>query len=153
VELTKMCRAILAAVAGLMLVAGVSVAADKPDPDLHLSGTLDIDQTRVSFLVSGNGGGGTLHYKGKSYPFAIGGLGIGGIGVTKLSATGKVYNMTDKSKFTGVYSELRTGYAAGEKGHGKLWLKNTDGVVIELKGKNEGVGLTLGADAVHISYK
>lgn len=140
------------AAAGLLALAGPATAT-APPPVLHLSGTVDIDQTRVSFVVSGNGGGGTLHYRGKDYPFAIGGLGLGGIGVTKLVATGNVYNLTDPAKFTGMYGEARTGYAIGDKGKGKLWLKNSDGVVLELKGKGQGVGLSLGADAVHISYK
>jgi hypothetical protein len=122
-------------------------------PPLHLSGTVNIDQTRVSFLISGNGGGGTLHYRGQSYPVAIGGLGVGGIGVSKLVASGNVYNLTDPSKFTGMYGEVRTGYAAGDNANGKLWLKNGDGVVLELRGKGEGVALSLGADAVRISYK
>ena len=147
-------HAVLSCAAVCLALANASLASDTaPPPVLHLSGTLDIDQTRVSFVVSGNGGGGTLHYRGKNYPFAIGGLGIGGIGVTKLVATGNVYNLTDPEKFTGMYAEARTGYAIGDQGKGKLWLKNGDGVVLELKGKGKGVGLSLGADAVHISYK
>jgi hypothetical protein len=137
----------------LGLTSASLASSTAPPPVLHLSGTLDINQTRVSFVLSGNGGGGTLHYRGQDYPFSIGGLGVGGIGVTKLVATGNVYNLTDPKKFTGMYGEARTGYALGDKGKGKLWLKNNDGVVLELKGKGEGVGLSLGADAVHISYK
>jgi hypothetical protein len=52
-----------------------------------------------------------------------------------------------------MYGEVRTGYAAGDNANGKLWLKNGDGVVLELRGKGEGVALNLGADAVRISYK
>jgi hypothetical protein len=122
-------------------------------PPLHLSGTVDINQTRVAFLVSANGGGGTLHFRGNDYPFSIGGLGVGGIGVSKLKAAGHVYNLRDRAKFAGVYSELRTGYALGGKGHGKLWLKNGAGVVLELEGKGEGIALSLGADAVSISFR
>jgi hypothetical protein len=127
--------------------------AEGTDSHLRLSGTLDIDQTRVAFLVSGNGGGGTLHFAGHDYPFSIGGLGIGGIGVSKIEATGQVYNMTATTQFTGMYSELRTGYALGDKGSGKLWLKNGDGVIIKLQAKAKGIALALGADAVHIAFK
>ncbi len=62
----------------------------------------------------------------RTTPFSIGGLGVGGIGVSKLIATGRVYNLTDTSKFTGAYGEMRTGYALGDNGSGKLWLKNGD---------------------------
>jgi hypothetical protein len=123
------------------------------DSDLRLTGTLNIDQKRVSFMVSGNSGGGTLHYNGKNYPFSLGGLGVGGIGVTRLRASGNVYNLNSLGQFPGVYGAARTGHAAGDNGKGKLWLKNGDGVVLELRGITEGVGLTMGADAVHISFK
>jgi hypothetical protein len=133
-------------------VAMPRVLADSSS-NLHLSGTLDIEQTRVAFLVSGSGGGGTLHYAGRNYPFTIGGLGVGGIGVTKLEAVGQVYNMKGVSEFSGMYSAVRTGYALADKGNGKLWLQNSNGVVIKLQGKSEGVGLSLGADAVRIALK
>ena len=139
-------------VAMLGVAMPIALAADDSPPPLHFAGTVDIDQTRVSFIVSGNGGGGTLHYAGKSYPFSIGGLGVGGIGISKLVATGQVYNMSDTSKFSGVYSELRTGYALGDKGSGKLWLKNGDGVILKLQGKGKGIRLSLGADAVRIAF-
>lgn len=144
-------KPLLRGVALCILVAG-GASADT-DPPRHLSGTVDIDQTRVSFLVSGNGGGGVLHYRGKDYPFSIGGLGIGGIGVAKVTARGNVYNLENIERFGGLYSEMRTGYALADKGDGKLWLKNDAGVVINLVGKNKGIGLTLGADAVTISLK
>ena len=56
---------VVAAVAALFATPGLA------DTERVLSGTVDIDQTRVAFLVSGNGGGGTLHFKGKDYPFTI----------------------------------------------------------------------------------
>jgi len=82
-----------------------------------------------------------------------GGLGIGGIGVTKLTARGEVYNLPSAARFQGMYSQFRTGMALGDTGNGKLWLKNGDGVVLKLRGDGKGIGLTMGADAVHISFK
>jgi hypothetical protein len=40
--------------------------------------------------------------------------------------------------------------AIGEASTGKLWLKNSHGVVIELKADREGLALSLGGDAVYI---
>jgi hypothetical protein len=136
----------------LLLAAALPAAADTNTEKMVWSGTMDIDQTRVSFIGSANGGGGTLHFRGKDYPFSTGGLGIGGIGVTRLKATGTVYNLNDPAKFPGTYGELRTGITVG-KGSGQLWLRNADGVILELKGEGEGAGLNLGADAVQISFK
>ena len=59
-------------------------------------------QTRVSFLVSGNGGGGTLHFQGRDYPFSVGGLGLGGIGVSKLTASGQVYSRSRSARIRGL---------------------------------------------------
>jgi hypothetical protein len=144
-------QTILARAALATLLAAAPAAA--ADSTLVRAGTVDIYQTRVAFLVSANGGGGVLHYRGHNYPFSIGGLGIGGIGVSKLEAIGTVYNMTAREQFSGAYSLVRTGYALGDSGSGKLWLKNGDGVVLELRGKSKGVGLSLGADVVNISFK
>jgi len=139
------------AVAALTAIAALAIAnADEP---LRQAGTLTISQTRVAFLVSGHAGGGTLHFHGRDYPFAIGGLGIGGIGITRLEATGTVYNMNDRAEFPGMYSQFRTGITVGDQGNGRLWLKNSNGVVLKLQGASKGIGLSLGADAVSINFK
>jgi len=141
-------------IASLVLAATASCAGiARADDQLKQSGTVSISQTRVAFIFSGNAGGGTLYYKGGSYPFSIGGLGIGGIGVTKLEATGTVYNMSDRAQFAGAYSQLRSGITVGDQGNGRLWLKNGQGVVLKLHGASKGIGLSLGADAVTIQFK
>jgi hypothetical protein len=132
---------------------GTAYAIAHADDQLRRSGTVSISQTRVSFLVSGNAGGGTLHFRGRDYPFTIGGLGVGGIGVTKLEAVGTVYNMSDRAQFPGVYSQLRRGITVGDQGNGALSLKNSSGVVLKLRGTSKGIGLSLGADAVTIQFK
>lgn len=129
-------------------------AGSAAKPELTPSGTIEIEQTQVALLVSGSGGGGTLHFKGNTYPFSIGGLGLGGIGVSKIQATGTVYNMTDVSQFAGAYGQLRTGYALGDKGKGRLWLEKTNGnVVIHLNSTRQGLALSLGGDVVNIKLK
>lgn len=143
-----MSRVILAACA-LAFAVVLSVPTASAD-DRKPSATVSIKQTQVAFLLSGTLGGGTLYYKGKSYSFSIGGLGVGGIGVSSLEATGKVYEMKSLSDFAGLYGQARTGWAAGEKGEGKMWLQNEAGVVIELKAKRDGVMLAMGADGVLI---
>ena len=139
------------AIAALTAIAALAIAhADEP---LRQTGTLTISQTRVAFLVSGNAGGGTLHFHGRDYPFAIAGLGIGGIGITKLEATGTVYNLNDRAEFPGMYSQLRRGITVEDQGNGRLRLKNSNGVVLKLQGASKGIGLSLGADAVSINFK
>jgi hypothetical protein len=121
--------------------------------ELKKSGTVRIEQTQVAFIASGNLGGGTLNFGGKTYKFSIGGLGIGGIGYSKITATGEVYNLTDVAHFPGAYGQARYGFAAGDTSGGQLWLENPNGVVLELKAERKGVALALGADAIYINLK
>ncbi len=91
-------------------------------PELKQSGTVEIEQVQIAFLYSGNLGGGRLHYQGKTYKFTIGGLGIGGIGVSKIEATGEVYNLNNLSDFPGAYGQARYGYALDTESTGEPWL-------------------------------
>lgn len=116
-------------------------------------GTVEIEQVQVAFIGSGNLGGGTLQFQGKSYRFSIGGLGIGGFGVSKMQATGDVYNMKELRQFPGAYGQARYGFAAGDKSGGELWLQNTNGVLLSLRARRTGLALSLGADAVMIDFK
>ena len=132
----------------LMAVAGGAIAED-----LKKSGTVRIEQVQIAFIGSGNLGGGTLQFGGKSYDFTIGGLGIGGFGVSKITATGTVYNLDELAHFPGAYAQGRYGFAAGEVSAGKLWLKNSHGVVLELHADREGLALSLGGDAIYIDLE
>jgi len=114
------------------------------------AGTLTIEQVQVAWIGSGNMGGGKLEFKGRTYNFSIGGLGVGGFGISKISATGEVYNMTDIAQFPGAYAQGRYGFAAAEASKGELWLKNGNGVVLHLDAKRVGLALSMGADAIYI---
>lgn len=129
-----------------ILVIGSPAAAQNEKP----SGTLKVEQVQVAFLWSVNLGGGTLKYKGKTYDFTIGGVGIGGIGASSINATGEVFNLTDVSQFEGVYGQARYGYAAGTNSAGELWMQNPKGVVIKLKAQRKGLALSLGVDGAAI---
>src|SRR5246127_320055 len=99
-------------------------------PPSKPSGSVNIHQVQVAFIGSGAVGGGTLHYRGRSYPFKLGGLGIG---VSTLDATGTVYNLRRLQDFEGVYGQARIGWAVGEQGKGEMWLQNGNGGYLCLK--------------------
>lgn len=120
---------------------------------LEKTGTVKIEQTQIAFIGSGNLGGGTLQFQGRSYAFKIGGLGIGGFGVSKMVATGEVYNLADPRYFPGTYVQARYGFALGNASAGELWLQNGNGVVLRLKAERKGVALSLGADAIQINFQ
>ncbi len=101
------------------------------------------------FILSASGGKGTLTFKGRSYAFKVGGLGVGGIGVTKVNAVGEVYRLGRVEDFPGGYFQAGAGYAAVE-GKGVQWLENSRGVIIKLRAVNKGVSFNIGADGLVI---
>lgn len=140
-----------------LLVGGASLAlaGREATAQQHLerSGTVYMEQVQMAFIGSGGAGDGVLHWRGNSYRFSVGGLGVGGFGVSKMQASGEVYNLRELSHFPGAYGSARYGAAAGNQGGGELWLENPQGVVMSLKAHREGLALSLGADAVLIEFK
>jgi len=113
------------------------------------SGSTHFEEWQVMAILSGNWGHGTLGYNGKTYKFKLTGMGAGGYGVDKLSATGEVYRLKDIADFPGKYSELRGGITLG-KGVGGFYIHNDKGVVIKLKTHAEGVALSIGVEGITI---
>ena len=121
--------------------------------DLKKSGAVSISQTQIAFIGSGNLGGGKLTYQGKTYDFTIGGLGIGGFGISKIEATGDVYNLENLRDFEGAYGQARTGIVIGDRSSGQFWIENPNGVYMHLRAKREGLALSMGADAIYIKFE
>ena len=71
------------------------------------TGTVRLEQVQAGFIASGEAGGGTLRYRGRSYPVTVGGLGIGSIGAARSVATGTVYGLHRVSDFAGAYVQLK----------------------------------------------
>ena len=141
----------IVALVGLMVIATTGDAgAEEKAAKLVEAGTIRIEQVQVAFYASGNLGGGTLRFQNKDYPFTIGGLGVGGFGISKIEATGTVYNLKSPKDLEGLYGQARYGYAFGEKSTGSLWLENSNGVYLYLAAKRTGLALSLGADGIYI---
>jgi hypothetical protein len=117
------------------------------------TGSISIRQLQVAFIASGEVGGGTLTFRGRTYGVTVGGLGIGGIGASTVNATGTAYGLRRRADFTGAYVQLREGWAVGAAGRGTLWLRNDKGVTLRLVTKRRGLQLSLGADGVLIGWK
>ena len=136
-------------VIGLALLFGASaLGAEKQRP----SGKITIDQTQFGFIIGGSTGGGILHFKGKRYPFKLGGLSVGTVGVSKVGAAGEVYNLANISQFPGTYVQAQASFAVGG-GVGGLVLKNEHGVVLSLHSTLQGVSLTLGVEGLKITME
>ena len=136
------------AAAAFAVVAGAPVAAEA----MHRSGSIVIDETQFGFLIGGNTGGGTLTFHGKHYPFKIGGISVGDIGVTKVRGAGTVYNLKSASDFAGTYSKLDASATLG-KGAGSIRLKNDAGVILEIDTRSKGLQLSAGAGGVKVTMQ
>jgi hypothetical protein len=137
---------------GLLACAGAGLASPLRAETFTPSGKVRIEQVQIAFIGSGNLGGGTLTAGGKSYDFTVGGLGVGGIGLSRMVATGTVYNLTKITDFSGAYVQGRYGLAFGDLSSGELVLGNARGVVLRLKAERKGLALSLGGDAVYIDF-
>ena len=137
----------------LLLAAGCSggevgrdaIAGKRPD------GTVEMQQVQAAYMASAGGGSGVLRHRGRSYPFSVRGVGVGGIGASTIEADGEVYNLPNVSQFPGRYVQGRYGLAVGRASTGDLWLQNDAGVIMHLKAKRTGLMLSMGGDAVLIS--
>lgn len=101
-----------------------------------------VSMTQV-FLVGSGLGTGTLSFKGRRYPFTLTGE-LNGLGaVAGIEGAGDVYNLADVSQFAGAYIQgagpLTVGSVPGE-----IWLKNANGVIIRLAGRQNGITLSSG---------
>lgn len=131
-----------------MLSFGV-IAADAPKV---ASGTVSINETQFALIVGGSTGGGVLTYQGKQHPFKISGMSLGAnVGISKLSATGDVYDLTDLSKFPGTFTKLESSITLGG-GVGGTILKNENGVIMRLTSTSEGIQLNLSASGVTVKF-
>lgn len=117
------------------------------------SGQIELSSVQAAYIGSGTVGSGKLYFNGKTYPFNIGGAGIGGIGASTIEGQGEVYNLNDVQQFPGAYAQGRYGIALGTASAGDLWLQNDSGVIMHIKAKREGLMLSLGGDAMLISFK
>jgi hypothetical protein len=131
----------------LFLIAGC--ASMTQAPSTPPSATVRITEWSAAYYASAAGGKGTLYYHGVHH-FSISGLGAGGMGGQKISATGKVYNLNNLSQFSGTYRGISRGLTLIEgKMHAKL--TNQNGVTMYLAASTEGLASSMGAQAFEVN--
>ena len=135
----------------LFLVMGLAsnaVPGESPKP----SGKVSIVSKSVAIGVGVSWGDGKLSFKGKEYAFSIDGLSLVDFGISKASAVGEVYNLTDVAKFPGTYVAAEAGFALAG-GMGGVALRNQEGVVIHVRSTSKGAKLQLGPAGLTIKLK
>lgn len=137
-----------------VLVASIlcSNLAGAVDGDKMPSGTVAIDETQFALIIGGSTGTGILNYGGKSYPFKINGMSVGvNIGASRVNASGEVYDLTDISKFPGIYTKVESGISIGG-GVGGTILRNENGVIMRLSSTSEGLQLNISASGLSVKF-
>jgi hypothetical protein len=116
------------------------------------SGKVSISSRSIAAGIGVTWGDGKLSFKGKDYPFSIDGLTLVDFGISRASANGEVYNLTDVAKFAGTYVAAEAGLtlAGGMSG---MILRNQDGVVMRIHSTSRGARLQLGTSGLRITLK
>ena len=130
----------------LGLIAPVLAKAPRP------SGTLSLATTSIAVGIGVNWGTGILTTAGQRYAFAVQGLEVGGVGVSKVRAVGQVYHLRKVEDFSGTYVAVGADAAVGG-GAGILTMRNQHGVVINLQSTQQGIKLTAGVEGITMTFK
>ena len=134
-------------VAAMTTLSTAGLAQDKaPDATFRYSGAAAAVGVGVSW------GHGTLTFQGKDYPFRMRGLDIADVGITKITATGGVYNLQRVGDFAGAYAAASAGAALAGGGAGAV-MKNDRGVVVRMVSTSEGAQLKLAVEGVTIELE
>src|SRR5262249_47934274 len=102
-------RSWMAVVIGLALVTVVAAQDNKP------SGSVTMESKSIAVGIGVSWGDGTLTFQGKPHKFAVSGLSVADLGISKVTAKGSVYNLKKLEDFDGNYVAAE---AAGTIGGG-----------------------------------
>ena len=106
----------------------------------------------VAVGVGVSWGSGTLTYQGKEYPITVNGLSVGDAGVSKIEASGKIYNLKKLEDFDGNYTSVAIGATLGGGG-GATAMRNQNAVDAELVATTKGLKLARGTSGVEMKIK
>ena len=139
-------RLTIAAAAATMLLALPTVA------DAQSTGSVQIRVASAGLVIGSASGTGTLRFKRRTYPLSVGGLSAGTIGVATADFVGTASNLRAASDIVGTYSVAGGGLTVGG-GASAVTLQNSNGVVLNLRGRQAGLKATLGFGGVEIRMR
>jgi hypothetical protein len=117
------------------------------------SGTVRLSFLKAGWIIGGSVGEGTLTFRGRTYPLAIGGLSYGlTFGGSQTYLHGRVRNIFRPSDIEGVYGAAGAG-AAVIRGPQAIILTNPKGAVLELSGRQTGLMVNLDLSGMALSLR
>ncbi|UWU81042.1 hypothetical protein N2603_22005 [Bradyrhizobium huanghuaihaiense] len=146
----RVLRAIAAGLAALVLVL---LAMPATPSFAQASGHVRVKFVKAGLLVGGGAGSGVLNYRGRNYPFTVGGLSLGitaGASVGRFE--GRASGIRDVADFAGTYSSVGGGLAL-VGGINGVQLRNEKGVTLVLQGPKAGLELAANISQITISLK
>jgi hypothetical protein len=126
---------VVAAAVALMLLA-------VPSQSQAATGRVHAKLFKVGFIVGAGGGNGTLTFQGHRHRLTFSGISIGTIGIAGVELVGTASHLRTAADIAGSYTAVGAGFAlvGGVK---VARLQNARGVVLELRGVQIGVNLSL----------
>jgi hypothetical protein len=141
---TIKCAAAVVAAAAMLVVAILPSQAD--------SGSVRLQITRAGFIIGVGGGNGTLNFRGKTYPLSVGGVSVGMIGASSADLVGRARNLRRASDIAGTYTAVGAGLSIAG-GAQTARLRNSNGVVLEVRGRQVGFSASIDLSGLQISMR
>jgi hypothetical protein len=137
---------------GSALLLGAMMLAGVPLPSHAENGSIRMRITKVGFIVGVGGGSGVLTFKGRQYRLSIGGVSAGTIGAAGADLVGTAMNLRTAADIAGTYSAASAGLAVAG-GAKVVTLQNSNGVVLQLSGRQVGFEASLSLSGLNISLR
>lgn len=137
--------------AAVILAAAVMLISLAP-PSYAESGTVRLRITRAGFIVGAGGGTGTLVFHGRTYPLSVGGLSVGTFGAATADVVGRAFNLRRAQDIVGTYTAVGAGVAIAG-GAMAARLRNQNGVVIEVRGRQIGLEASLNLSGMSVAMR
>jgi hypothetical protein len=114
-------------------------------------GNVRIELGSIGFIIGLESGRGTLTFKGKQYPLRIGGVSAGAtIGLSKTELIGTVTGLRNVTDIEGTYTAGSASLAIAG-GRRTAQLRNSRGVVMNLRGRQVGFEFSLDLSGMQVS--
>ena len=116
------------------------------------SGMVRMHVVKAGFIVGLGGGNGILVFHGHRYPFSIGGIGVGSLGIAAVDLVGTASNLWSPADIAGTYGAA--GASAAVVGGAQVArLQNEKGVILEVHGVQVGLQVSLGLGGMTITLR
>jgi hypothetical protein len=135
----------------MVLMAAMTLFA-VPSPSYADTGSVRLTVTRAGFIIGVGGGSGTLHFGHRTYPLRVGGISVGTLGVSQADFVGRAYHLRRPQDIAGTYTAVGAGLAIAG-GARVARLRNANGVVLELRGRQVGFEVAIDLSGMTVALR